>query len=44
MVMSEKLLEKFAEEIVGRFFGEKIALNDGVTEMAQDQNLNDEQI
>jgi hypothetical protein len=44
MIMSEKLLEKFAEEIVGRFFEEKVALNDGVTELAQSQNLNDEQI
>lgn len=44
MVMSEKMLEKFAEEIVERFFEEKVALNDGVTEMAQTQNLNDEQI
>ena len=44
MVMSEKLLEKFAGDIVDRFFGEKVALNDGVTDMAQSQNLNEEQV
>lgn len=44
MVLSEKLLEKLAETIVDRFFNEKIALNDGVTEAAQDQNLNSEQV
>jgi hypothetical protein len=42
--MSEQLLEKFAETIVGRFFNEKVALNDGVTEVAQSENLNDEQV
>jgi hypothetical protein len=44
MIMSEKMLEKLAESIVTRFFNEKVALNDGVTETAQSQNLNEEQI
>lgn len=44
MVLSEQLLEKFAATIVDRFFAEKVALNDGVTEVAQGQNLNNEQV
>jgi hypothetical protein len=44
MILTEKMLEKFAGDIVGRFFGEKIALNDGVTDVAQSENLNHEQI
>jgi len=44
MVMSEQMLEKFAGAIVERFFSEKVALNDGVTEVAQSENLNDEQV
>jgi hypothetical protein len=44
MVLTEKMLEKFAGSIVDRYFSEKVALNDGVTEIAQSQNLNDEQI
>jgi hypothetical protein len=42
--MTEKMLEKWAEAIAETFFNESIPLNDGVTKVATEANLNPEQI
>lgn len=42
--MTEKTLEKWASEIADAYFNEGVPLNDGVTKMAQELDLNPEQI
>lgn len=42
--MTEKMLEKWAEAIAETFFNENVPLNDGVTKVATEENLNPEQI
>ena len=43
-LLTDRMLEKMSEEIVGRFLHEKIALNDGVVDAAQREQLSPEQI
>lgn len=44
MVLTEKLLEKFAQEIVNEFFDQGTHLTDGVVKIANRENFNPEQI
>jgi hypothetical protein len=43
-IMTEKTLEKWAETVADAFFNEGTALTDGVVKVAQQENLNPEQI
>jgi len=44
MIFTEQSLEKMAQNVVNRFLTEKVALTEGVTEEAQTNDLNPEQI